>query len=47
MCVMSGPARYEWWHAIAARKSDPGPAGRVPRGRRVSVTLRTVAGPAH
>ncbi|MFC4563987.1 alpha-ketoglutarate-dependent dioxygenase AlkB [Nocardiopsis mangrovi] len=44
LCVMSGPARYEWRHGIAARKSDPGQAGRVQRGRRVSVTLRTVAG---
>ncbi|MFF5258263.1 alpha-ketoglutarate-dependent dioxygenase AlkB [Actinomadura viridis] len=42
LCVMTGPARYTWRHAIAARKSDPGPAGRVPRGRRVSVTFRTV-----
>lgn len=42
LLVMAGPARYAWRHAIAARKSDPGPAGRVPRGRRVSVTFRTV-----
>ncbi|GAA2083333.1 alpha-ketoglutarate-dependent dioxygenase AlkB [Actinomadura alba] len=42
LCVMTGPARYTWRHGIAARKSDPGPAGRVPRGRRVSVTFRTV-----
>ncbi|MGO4753859.1 alpha-ketoglutarate-dependent dioxygenase AlkB, partial [Streptomyces sp. 2MCAF27] len=38
LLVMAGPARYAWRHAIAARKSDPGAAGRVPRGRRVSVT---------
>jgi alkylated DNA repair dioxygenase AlkB len=42
LCVMTGPARYEWRHSIAARKSDPTPNGRVPRGRRVSVTFRTV-----
>lgn len=42
LCVMAGPARHEWRHAIAARLSDPGPAGRLPRGRRVSVTFRTV-----
>ena len=42
LCVMTGPARYTWRHSIAARKSDPGTAGRVPRGRRVSVTYRTV-----
>lgn len=42
LCVQTGPARYTWRHAIAGRKSDPGPAGRVQRGRRVSVTFRTV-----
>ncbi|ADD43751.1 alpha-ketoglutarate-dependent dioxygenase AlkB [Stackebrandtia nassauensis] len=46
LCVMTGPARYRWRHAIAARKSDPGPSGRVPRERRVSVTFRTVLSPA-
>ncbi|MEU9114382.1 alpha-ketoglutarate-dependent dioxygenase AlkB [Streptomyces sp. NPDC048483] len=46
LCVMTGPARFTWRHAIAARKSDPGPAGgRVPRGRRVSVTFRTLLAP--
>lgn len=49
LVVMSGPARYAWRHAIAARKSDPatgaeaGASGRIPRGRRVSVTFRTLA----
>jgi alkylated DNA repair dioxygenase AlkB len=43
LCVMTGDARYRWRHAIAARKSDPGPQGRVPRGRRVSLTFRVVA----
>lgn len=42
LCVMTGPARYDWRHGIAARKSDPGPGTRTPRGRRVSVTFRTV-----
>jgi alkylated DNA repair dioxygenase AlkB len=42
LCMMTGPARYTWRHAIAARKSDPAPHGRIPRGRRVSVTFRTV-----
>jgi len=42
LCVMTGPARYTWRHAIAARKSDMTPEGRVPRGRRVSVTFRTL-----
>ncbi|GCD96971.1 alpha-ketoglutarate-dependent dioxygenase AlkB [Embleya hyalina] len=42
LLVMTGPARFTWRHAIAARRSDPGVDGRVPRGRRVSVTLRTL-----
>lgn len=42
LCVMTGPARYAWRHGIAARKSDPATPGRVPRGRRVSVTFRTI-----
>ncbi|WP_051813624.1 alpha-ketoglutarate-dependent dioxygenase AlkB [Kitasatospora sp. MBT63] len=45
LLVMTGPARFSWRHAIAARRSDPGPAGRVPRGRRVSVTFRTLLRP--
>ena len=42
LSVMTGESRYTWKHAIVARKSDPGPFGRVQRGRRVSVTFRTV-----
>ncbi|WP_354638287.1 alpha-ketoglutarate-dependent dioxygenase AlkB [Kitasatospora camelliae] len=42
LLVMAGEARSVWRHAIAARRSDPGPSGRVPRGRRVSVTFRTL-----
>jgi alkylated DNA repair dioxygenase AlkB len=42
LCVMTGPARREWRHTIAARRSDPAPGGRIPRARRVSVTFRTV-----
>jgi alkylated DNA repair dioxygenase AlkB len=42
LSVMTGPARYEWRHGIAARKSDATPAGRVARARRVSVTFRLV-----
>ncbi|MFE2530973.1 alpha-ketoglutarate-dependent dioxygenase AlkB [Streptomyces sp. NPDC059371] len=45
LCVMTGAARYDWRHGIAARKSDPEGAVRVPRGRRVSVTFRSVLGP--
>ncbi|MGV9350814.1 alpha-ketoglutarate-dependent dioxygenase AlkB [Streptomyces spiralis] len=45
LLIMTGPARYTWRHAIAARKSDPGTTGRIPRGRRVSVTFRTLLHP--
>lgn len=41
-CVISGPARYEWRHEIAKRKSDPFGGTRKLRKRRVSATFRTV-----
>lgn len=41
-CVISGPARYEWRHEIAKRKSDHFGGTRKRRKRRVSVTFRTV-----
>jgi len=41
-CVISGPARYEWRHEIAKRKSDMFAGMRKQRKRRVSVTFRTV-----
>lgn len=39
LLVLADEARYAWRHAIAGRKSDP---GHGPRGRRVSLTFRTV-----
>jgi alkylated DNA repair dioxygenase AlkB len=44
LLILTGEARRVWRHAIPARKSDPDPHGgsRRPRGRRLSVTLRTV-----
>lgn len=42
LLVMTGPARYGWTHAIAARKSDVIGGVRCRRERRVSVTFRTV-----
>lgn len=39
LLVLADEARYGWRHAIPARKSDP---GQGPRGRRVSLTFRTV-----
>jgi hypothetical protein len=39
LLVLAGDARYRWRHAIPARRSDP---DRGPRGRRLSLTFRTV-----
>ena len=42
LTLLAGPARTDWRHAIAARKSDLIDGARLARGRRVSVTFRTV-----
>ncbi len=42
LLVLSGEARTRWAHAIAGRKSDLIAGARMPRGRRVSLTFRTV-----
>jgi len=42
LLVLSGPARYEWHHAIPGRKSDHIDGRAIPRGRRVSLTFRNV-----
>lgn len=42
LIILSGPARYEWTHAIPARKSDIVDGFKIQRGRRVSMTFRTV-----
>jgi alkylated DNA repair dioxygenase AlkB len=42
LIILSGPARYEWTHAIPARKSDVVGGFKIERGRRVSLTFRTV-----
>jgi alkylated DNA repair dioxygenase AlkB len=42
LVVLSGEARYDWRHAIPARKSDPREGLVVPRGRRLSLTFRNV-----
>ncbi|MCY1056308.1 alpha-ketoglutarate-dependent dioxygenase AlkB [Nannocystis sp. SCPEA4] len=39
LLVLADDARYRWRHAIPARRSDP---DRGPRGRRLSLTFRTV-----
>jgi alkylated DNA repair dioxygenase AlkB len=38
--VLSGEARHAWMHGIAQRKSDLHEGHRLPRERRVSITLR-------
>ena len=42
LIVLSGPARYEWQHAIPARKSDIINGAKIERGRRVSLTFRNI-----
>jgi alkylated DNA repair dioxygenase AlkB len=42
LLVLAGAARARWAHGIPARQSDPREGRRVPRGRRVSLTFRTV-----
>jgi alkylated DNA repair dioxygenase AlkB len=42
LVVLSGPARYEWQHAIPARKSEVIDGVKTPRKRRVSLTFRKI-----
>lgn len=42
LVVLSGAARYEWQHAIPARKSDSVNGFKIERGRRISLTFRNV-----
>lgn len=42
LLILSGDARYQWKHAIAARKSDKVNNITTPRARRISLTFRTV-----
>lgn len=42
LLVLSGEARYRWKHGIPARKSDKIAGQSIPRGRRLSLTFRTV-----
>ncbi len=43
LLVLAGEARTAWRHGIAQRRSDVVDGARRPRGRRVSLTFRTVA----
>lgn len=42
LAILSGPARYDWTHEIPARQSDMINGIKHPRGRRVSLTFRTM-----
>jgi alkylated DNA repair dioxygenase AlkB len=42
LLVMAGESRYEWLHGIAPRKTDRYNGRTVARGRRVSLTFRSV-----
>lgn len=42
LLILSGEARYQWKHGIAARKSDRVDGNLVPRDRRISLTFRNV-----
>lgn len=42
LVVLSGDARTQWKHGIPARKNDSIDGRKRPRGRRVSVTFRTL-----
>jgi len=42
LLVMTGEARYDWLHGIASRKNDRYEGQTLSRGRRVSLTFRTV-----
>ena len=43
--IITGDARYRWTHEIPKRKYESGPAGRMERGRRISLTFRKVLAP--
>jgi len=45
--VLSGDSRYRWTHGIAPRKKDVIGGATHPRGRRVSLTFRTVLNENH
>lgn len=42
LIILRSEARYEWTHAIPARKADVVQGFRIERGRRISLTFRNV-----
>lgn len=47
LIILSGSARYEWQHAIPARKTDIVNGFKIERNRRLSLTFRTVILESH
>jgi alkylated DNA repair dioxygenase AlkB len=43
LLVLTGEARHEWTHAIRPRRNDIVHGLKLPRQRRLSLTLRTIA----
>jgi alkylated DNA repair dioxygenase AlkB len=43
LLVLTGEARHEWTHAIRPRLTDVVQGSKIPRERRLSLTLRTVS----
>ena len=42
LTLLSGDARYQWKHGIAARKTDKHAGQNIHRGRRISLTFRKI-----
>lgn len=42
LVVLSGESRYDWRYSIPQRKSDMRGGAKLIRGRRISLTFRTV-----
>lgn len=46
LLIFSGDARYQWRHGIASRKTDKHNGQTIQRGRRISLTFRSVIAPS-
>lgn len=42
LIILSGDARYKWKHGISSRKTDKYKGLIIQRGRRVSLTFRSI-----
>ena len=45
LAIMTGASRSEWKHAIMSRGTDSIGGMKIPRGRRLSITFRTISPP--